>query len=245
MIPSSGMTAVVDAIDTPEDPTPPFMGADSKVYLLGPMSGYPEYNAPAFREAATHLRERGWDVLSPVELDESEGFKHEEQQGDELTEEEYLEFLRRDLLRVLEDPNVKAAVALPGWEKSRGAALEVHVLRSLGRPIFAYPTLEPVKRPTDYRPPSDETVAEEGQRIVGGDRGAAYGHPLDDFSRTAGAAAALGLDLSKPEHVPLLMILVKLSRLMESPSKRDSVVDIVGYALTYEMVRERQEEPLR
>lgn len=226
-----------------EDPVPPFI--TGKVYLLGPMSGYPEFNAPAFREAADRLRAVGWDVISPVELDEAEGFDHADESPENVDEAAYLEFLRRDLQRVLEDPDVQGGVALPGWEKSRGAALEVHVLRSLGRPIFAYPTLDPVKRPTEYREPSEENIAEEAMRLVVGDRGTAYGHPLDDFSRTAGAAAALGIDPTRAEHVPLFMVLVKLSRLMESPQKRDSVVDIPGYMLTYEMVMERLGKPLK
>lgn len=215
-----------------------------KLYVLGKMTGVPEFNAPAFRQAAKVLRHMKHEVLSPVEFDEAEGFVHEHHgAGEKVSEEEYFGFLRRDLLRILE-ADVDGGVALDGWEDSRGAALEVHVLRSLGKQVFRIvyepqPTLELVKAPTKYQPPSDETVLEEAARIVGGDRGDDYGHPGDDFARTAGAWAALfGWDVT-PAQVALAMVVVKLSRLTETPAKRDSIVDIAGYARTYEMCLER------
>lgn len=218
-----------------------------RLYVLGPMSNVLEFNAPEFRRVAQELRKMDHEVLSPVEFDEEEGFDHGQ---DSLEEDEYLGFLRRDLLRILE-ANVDGGVALDGWEESRGAALEVHVLRSLGKPIYRLVSkvtnhgaemigvLEPIKAPTKYQPPSDENVLEEAGRIVGGDRGDDYGHPGDDFARTAGAWKALfGWDVS-PAQVALAMVVVKLSRLQETPDKRDSIVDIAGYARTYEMVLDR------
>ncbi|MDR5730550.1 MAG: DUF6378 domain-containing protein, partial [Terriglobia bacterium] len=139
-------------------------------------------------------------------------------------------------------------VVIDGWEKSRGAALEVHVARELGKKVYRLQRdstfeewdLVSVKAPTKYQPPSDENVLEEAARIVGGDRGDAYGHPGDDFARTAGAWSALfGWDVT-PARVALAMVVVKLSRLQETPSKRDSIVDIAGYARTYEMVLDRE-----
>lgn len=69
-------------------------------------------------------------------------------------------------------------------------------------------------------------------------RGTAYGRVTDDFERVTGAAAALGLDLSIPQHHPLYMILLKISRLVGSPGHRDSIVDIAGYARTLELLLE-------
>lgn len=104
----------------------------SRYYILGPMTGYEEFNAPAFRHAADQVRALGHDVLSPVEFDEAEGFDHA---AGEIQEGTYVTFLRRDLLRILE-ADVDGAVALSGWEQSRGAALEVRVLQGLGKPIY-------------------------------------------------------------------------------------------------------------
>lgn len=202
-----------------------------KAYLAGAMSGLPEHGFPLFRDAAVDLRARGLNIVSPVELDESEGF-------DALTEpdvspgsEKWAEFLARDV-RVVADPSIEAVIVLPGWERSRGANLEVRVARSLGKKILRYPDLEPV----DPRP------LDKALELVHGNRGRDYGHPADDFARTAGMWHALfGWDV-EPEDVALAMICVKLSRLRQTPDHEDSPVDVAGYAETFVMVIERQQE---
>lgn len=40
-----------------------------KVYLSGPMTGYPNFNFPAFNERAAEWRREGWDVFNPAETD--------------------------------------------------------------------------------------------------------------------------------------------------------------------------------
>jgi predicted Rossmann fold nucleotide-binding protein DprA/Smf involved in DNA uptake len=209
------------------------------------MSGLPEHNFPAFRDAARVLRLMGHDVTSPVEMDEASGFDEVAQTVAAGTPE-WAQFLARDVIVIASD--VEAVVVIDGWEQSRGAALEVHVARELGKPVYAlerdpnglHGTLALLKAPSQYQPPSDENVLEEAGRIVAGDRGDDYGHPRDDFARTAGAWSALfGWDV-EPRQVALAMVVVKLSRLQETPLKRDSIVDIAGYARTYEMCLERE-----
>lgn len=84
-------------------------------------------------------------------------------------------------------------------------------------------------------------VLEEANSLVHGDRQEAYGHPFHDFSRTAQLwSAILGQDVS-PEQVALCMVAVKISRLCNS-YKRDSIVDMAGYAATLQMVIEKRNE---
>lgn len=91
----------------------------------------------------------------------------------------------------------------------------------------------------------DETVLEEAQRIIFGDRNADYGHPLDDFTKTAGMLNGLfGAHLEDgfefvAEHIPLIMNIVKMSREMNAP-KRDNVVDGAGYWGTLQMVKDER-----
>jgi len=99
----------------------------------------------------------------------------------------------------------------------------------------------------DFRETKEEekamNILEEANKAVGGDRGEAYGHPADDFQKVVGAANALGVNpLSGPLHHSLYMVLVKISRLVQTPTHHDSIVDIAGYARTYEMVLEREEK---
>lgn len=83
-------------------------------------------------------------------------------------------------------------------------------------------------------------ILDEANGLVHGDRGEAYGHPLDDFTKTAKMwSAILGIDV-KAEQVGLCMIAVKISRQCNKP-KRDNMVDIAGYAETVQMCGEERE----
>lgn len=94
-----------------------------KIYIAGPMTGYPDFNYPAFHYAATVLRAKGFDVINPAELHGSED------SGGDHTWEWYL----RAALKALLDCD--EIVLLPGWEASRGAVLEEHVANALGMPV--------------------------------------------------------------------------------------------------------------
>lgn len=84
-----------------------------------------------------------------------------------------------------------------------------------------------------------ETILEEAQRLVHGARQTDYGHPLDDFTKTAAMwSAILGTPVTA-EQVGLCMIAVKISRQCNLP-KRDNMTDAAGYAATVQMVVEER-----
>lgn len=90
------------------------------------------------------------------------------------------------------------------------------------------------------------SVLREAESLVHGDRGADYGHPLDDFARTAAMVNALIAHKLKPgeriteEDWGLFMVCCKLSRQINRP-KRDNLVDGAGYLETVRMVLEEKE----
>lgn len=45
-----------------------------RIYLAGPMRGYPDFNFPAFIAAAAWLRAAGHEVFNPAERDLDNGF---------------------------------------------------------------------------------------------------------------------------------------------------------------------------
>lgn len=90
------------------------------IYVAGPMTGYPEFNYPAFRAAGEQLRAAGFQVLNPVDAEE-----HNPTPG---TAQAWDWYMRHALRMVLEADGI---ALLPGWEASKGAALEVHVATAL------------------------------------------------------------------------------------------------------------------
>ena len=116
-----------------------------RVYIAGPMSGYPKFNIPAFDQAADVLRRRGFTVYSPAEIDgpvtRSQLLESEEGDHADLPQDESWSFyLARDF-RILADENIEAIATLPGWEDSKGAGLEVALGRQLGIPQIDLGTL--------------------------------------------------------------------------------------------------------
>jgi hypothetical protein len=113
--------------------------------------------------------------------------------------------------------------------------------------IFSFEPLKNLKKEI----PAEETVLQEADRLVAVDRQSQYGHPFDDFSRTAALWHSVGMHFyddktevyrpAKAEDVAITMMLLKISRIVNLP-KRDSIVDAAGYAKTLDLVIKRRKE---
>jgi len=87
-----------------------------------------------------------------------------------------------------------------------------------------------------------ESILEEAQRLIHGDRNKNYGHPRENFSDIAALFSGyLGVEVSDID-VANLMILVKVARVKGTGYHRDSFVDIAGYAGCVERIYEEPVE---
>lgn len=96
-----------------------------RIYIAGPMTGYTEFNYPAFHAAADVLRNAGYEVENPAEVEFGPDVPYEAMIRSGLTQ-----LLRCD-----------AIYMLGGWSSSKGASLEFQVacvlkLRLLGDGAF-------------------------------------------------------------------------------------------------------------
>ncbi len=89
----------------------------------------------------------------------------------------------------------------------------------------------------------------EADRLVNGDRGAAYGHPLDNHSTTGDLfheflRRKYGRTCPSitAEDVCIFNMLQKIARLANTPDHLDSLVDIAGYAANYQMILDKRKE---
>ena len=62
------------------------------------------------------------------------------------------------------------------------------------------------------------------------DRGFEYGDPRDNLLRIYKLCRSLGIQLRNPADLALVFIATKLSRMVESPEREDSYLDLIGYA---------------
>lgn len=201
----------------------------SRIYIAGPMTGLPDWNFPAFHAAAAVWRAYGWEVVNPAEAFNG------------VTDLPYRRYVEKDLADL---QSCHAIALLPGWDgpNARGSVWEWAVALSLlNLDCFAaeYPEAPPTGE-TPAEPP--ESICLEADRLVSGDRQAAYGHPIEDFTRTGRMwGAILGTADVPPDKVALCMVALKVSRECHKP-KRDNRVDGCGYFKTLDLVRERQGE---
>jgi hypothetical protein len=125
-----------------------------------------------------------------------------------------------------------------GWNKhSNTGALRAYNPTHVVAAVASISRFEAAKQGTPETEP--ETILQEAQRLVHGDRGQDYGHPIEDFTRTGRIwGAILGLEGAvTPQQVALCMVGVKMSREVNRP-KRDNRTDMAGYAETLDMVEQ-------
>lgn len=83
------------------------------------MSGLAEHNFPAFHAAAGRLRALGYGVVNPAEINTDPAAT-------------WHQCLRNDMAALA---HCDTLALLPGWERSDGAHLELHVAHRLGMRI--------------------------------------------------------------------------------------------------------------
>jgi hypothetical protein len=112
-------------------------------YLGGPMTGIPQFNFPEFKRVADRLRDNGYNIISPAELDdpETEAAALASLDGapgsGAANDEPYEWFLSRDIV-VVSLPTCIGGIFLENWHHSRGARGESWVLQFLGKELFEY-----------------------------------------------------------------------------------------------------------
>lgn len=92
-----------------------------KFYIAGPMSGYPDHNAPAFHKAQAHLESKGIlrkNIFNPIISEESLLV----QQGHLEGPEAYRICMKADLMWICD--HASHIYLLNGWENSPGATAE-------------------------------------------------------------------------------------------------------------------------
>jgi hypothetical protein len=91
-----------------------------KLYLAGPMTGYQDFNKPAFHAEAARLRGLGFEIVNPAELNEG-------------SDGDWLACMRVDIPELIICDGV---ALLDGWEQSEGASLERDIAHRLGLACF-------------------------------------------------------------------------------------------------------------
>lgn len=97
-----------------------------KVYLAGPMSGLPDQGFSEFFKYEEILKGYGYEVFNPARADlEIYGSLEET-----IKKANYRDCLRIDLNWILD--HAEAIALMPGWEWSRGVAIELALAKVLG-----------------------------------------------------------------------------------------------------------------
>lgn len=89
----------------------------------------------------------------------------------------------------------------------------------------------------DIRLPAKESILQEADRIVNGDRQVDYSDPVENFKHIAAIASAILKKELVPEDCAVVLMAVKLAR-ETYKHKRDNLVDLAGYTEILHRIKE-------
>lgn len=104
-----------------------------KIYIAGPMTGYPEFNFPAFFAAAAEFEARGWIVANPAAKDGEQNLKGFATGDAVAAGAGGFNFRHAYLWDCEKVINGDAIYMLRGWQKSVGAVGEHAVATAVKR----------------------------------------------------------------------------------------------------------------
>ena len=90
-----------------------------KLYISGPMTGYENFNYPAFHEAKKQLEEKGFEVISPADMPIREDW-------------DWIDYILLDIDAVFQ---VDGVATLLGCGKSQGSRIECAIAKNRGVPV--------------------------------------------------------------------------------------------------------------
>ena len=103
---------------------------EEKIFISGPMTGYPDFNFPLFNAVSKILIQKGFDVVNPVNI--CLKYKKEKVLSD------------KDVFTAMIDEQQKeerkctVLLLLPGWEDSVGVRLELQTAIELKMKIIQW-----------------------------------------------------------------------------------------------------------
>lgn len=109
-----------------------------KIYIAGPMRGYPDFNKQSFYNAEKLLKRSGYDVFNPARYDEENGVPLVSLRGDTNDIEGFTEMtmdaiIKNDVEHLLDCDGI---YMLTGWENSKGACAEKAVAEWKGLKVM-------------------------------------------------------------------------------------------------------------
>lgn len=103
---------------------------NSRVYISGPISGYPDLNAPAFEQAEQLLKDNNLVPVNPLKIIDFSKI------NPPLTpEQEWVYAMKADIKEMI---GCGALIMLDKWDKSKGAVWEFLNAKTLKIPVFTH-----------------------------------------------------------------------------------------------------------
>jgi len=103
---------------------------EEKIFISGPMTGYPDFNFPLFNAVSKILIQKGFDVVNPVNI--CRKYKKEKVLSDKEIFNAMIEEQQK------EERKCTVLLLLPKWENSAGVRLELQTAIELKMKILQW-----------------------------------------------------------------------------------------------------------